>query len=97
MSVKGSKRGKSSHEQRPVRGSAGGMLFVKAMKGITPVRGAAGGMLFLKPKSSTSPKLPTPGFEHKPRGASVTRTSTRGAGTPRARKTGGRTIIESGK
>lgn len=69
MSVKGSKRGKSSHEQKPVGGAAGGLLFIKAIKGQTPVRGAAGGLLFLKSKTSASKhKLKRPSFEHRARG-----------------------------
>lgn len=69
MSVRGSKRGKSSHEQKAVsRGGAGGSLFLKAAKGITPVRGAAGGLLFVKARHTRKHKLARPSFEHAARG-----------------------------
>lgn len=67
MSVRGAKNGKTSHEQKPVRGAAGGKLFLKAVKGQTPVRGAAGGLLFLKARGSGKTKLRRPTFEHSAR------------------------------
>lgn len=64
MSVRGGRSGKGSHEQRAVRGGAGGRLFNQAAKGITPVRGAAGGLLFLKARHTRKHKLAAPSFEH---------------------------------
>lgn len=69
MSVRGSKRGKSSHEQKPVGGAAGGLLFFKAVKGsgTRTVRGAAGGTMTVG-SSKTKHKLKRPSFEHSVRG-----------------------------
>lgn len=70
MSVRGSKRGKSSHEQKAV-GSAGGLLFMSAVKGKgsgqRTVRGAAGGTMVVG-TSKTKHKLKRPSFEHSVRG-----------------------------
>ena len=69
MSVRTSKRGKSSHEQKPVGAAAGGLLFMGTLHP-KPTRGAAGGLLFLRsPKAAAKHRLKRPVFEHIARGA----------------------------
>lgn len=56
MSVRTGKRGKSSYDQKPVRGAAGGLLFLKKISS-----GSS-----RKKKGRATPK---PGWEHTARGA----------------------------